>query len=370
MGIKSLLFVGMLTVPFSLQAQQTFGNTLDTLVEARMAERKIPALAVAIIRAGKIDTIKTYGKASIELTVAADADTLFQVASVTKAFTAVAVQMLVAEKKLALDDRLDKFFSDLPLSWGRVTVRQLLQHTSGLPNLSVDQYTMRTFAATWDEALNYLRDKPLEFSPGQQWNYNSTNMMLLDQLIAKISGMSYADFMQAKMFQPLGIQSASFGGVNKVVPNRATHYTWFDFSGDRPRQAEQLQVLDYTLDDIAFAGGGLNISIADFSRWLIALQQEKLISKQQLEALWEPIIFNNGTQHHTPPGAPYSSYGLCWILNSDSDPVWVGGTGGLRSAFAIYPEHALAIAVLTNLQGAGPEAIVTEIGKLFLDAAK
>ena len=341
-------------------------SEVDKLITQAMTQRQIPALALTVIRDGEIEILKAYGHSSIELSTPASTDTVFQIASVTKAFTAVAIQVLATEGKLNLNDSIDLYLDDIPDSWRAVTIKQLLQHTSGLPDIAVDQYTMLTIARSWNEALQLLRNKALEFTPGSQWHYNSTNMLVLDRLINTISEMAYDEFIQRKIFQPLGITSATFGGVSNVVPNRATHYTWFDFSGERPQQAAQLRVLDFSINETAHAGGGLNISIADFSRWLAALLNKEIVDTAHLEALWQPTVFNDGTTYTAPPSSPYTSYGLGWIINSKSNLTWVGGTGGLRSAFAVYPSQNLAIVILTNLQGAGPERIIEGISNLYL----
>ncbi len=352
---------GLAAEPTNIEA------AIDGLITSHMEGRRVPAVSVAVINKGKIEFLKTYGYSSLEPSVPATIDTVYQVASNTKAFTAVAIQVLAETGKLSLNDKLGRYLADIPASWKAVTIRQLLQHTSGIPNLSVDQYTLETLAATWEDAIDLLGDKPLEFEPGSQWQYNSTNMLLLDKLIETVSGLPYVRFMAEHLFNPLNISSATFGGINKKVPNRAIHYTWFDFSGEHPKRAAQRQMLDFAVDPVGYAGGGLNISLRDFALWLAALQKGELIKPESLTELWQPTKLIDGTIYQAPDGAPYTHYGLCWIINNEGKQSWVGGTGGLRSAFAVYPNQDLGIIVLTNLQGAAPEQIVEGIGEILFD---
>ena len=161
---------------------------VDAIVQRLMAKRHIPGVSVAVVKDGKVVLAKGYGLASVELGVPATADTVYQLASVTKTFTATAIMMLAREGKLSLDDRITERLPDLPKAWHDVTVRHLLSHTSGIKSYtSVKDFhksTRKDFARR--EILDLVAKEPLEFKPGEKWNYTNTGYFLLGMLIEKV----------------------------------------------------------------------------------------------------------------------------------------------------------------------------------------
>lgn len=346
-------------------------DPVDAFVRAQMLERRIPGMAIAVIRHGKTEKMGAYGQASLEFDVRVQPSTPFSVASVSKAFTAVAIMTLVEAGQLRLDSPIASHLRDLPPAWHAVTVRQLLSHTSGLPDIQVDDYTTRTIAADPGEALRLLKDRPMEFAPGTQWRYNQTNYMLLGMLIETLSGRSFAQFCNERLFKPFNVQGAVFGDVRTVVTQRATAYTTFRYGSGPPIAMDHLEALNAEMPEMAYPAGGLNISIADFARWLTALLDGRIIAKDSLDALWAPSKLTDGSIYRRPPAATlWQSYGLGWIVGSERPHPFVGGTGGIRVAFFVYPKDDLAVIVLTNLQGSRPEALVDGIARHYLESPR
>lgn len=364
--LTAVFFVLMCVSELSAQPTDkeiTKTERIESFVQEKMHERKIPAVSYAIVKDGKIYDQKAIGYASLELRVVATKDTVYQIASVTKTVTAVAVMHLIEKSHLSLTDKIGTHVAGLPTAWQSVTVRQLLQQTSGIPGMSVDQYTMKTVGTDRSEVLKILSEEPIMFEPGSKWSYNGTNFMLLEMLIENVSGLSYEKYVTDYILK--GLQSTTFGGVQVVVPGRATHYTWFRFGGERPVQASEIEVLDFSLDPVGYGGGGLNISVSDFAQYIALLQRKEIISQSSLEEIWQPIILSDGEKFIQAEGAPYGTYGLGWIIDQNSTYPWVGGTGGLRSSYIWYPNEKLVIIVFTNLQGSGPEAIAHGIADVF-----
>jgi CubicO group peptidase (beta-lactamase class C family) len=319
---------------------QSNAESVDQYVRAQMAERRIPGMAVAVIRKGRIEKIGAYGKASIEFDLPVTTSTPFTVASISKSFTAVAILTLVETGKLRLEDPVSSHLRDLPPAWHGVTVRQLLNHTSGLPDIKVDDYTTATIANTTDEALRLLRDRPMDFAPGASWRYNQTNYMLLGMLIEKLSGQPYAQFVADRLFKPFNLQNAAFGDARAVIARRATTYTPYRYDGPQPTMASGAEALNAEMATMMYPAGGLNISIDDFARWLAALLNGKIISKENLDAMWSPAKLNEGTTYERAESPSlWRSYGLGWVLRSDGPHAFVGGTGGIRAAFFVYPQY-------------------------------
>jgi CubicO group peptidase (beta-lactamase class C family) len=343
-------------------------DPLDAFIRARMAERPIPGVAVAVLKDGQIVRLSTFGTASLEFAIPVTPDTVFNVASVSKSVVGVAVMRLVEDRVLDLDAAVGEYLRQTPQGWRAVTIRQLLTHTSGLPSIDVDAFSTRTRAQTVPAALAILEAMPLESPAGTKWSYNTTNYMLLGMVVEAIGKMRFTEFCRSKLFAPLGLQTATFGDSRTVTKNRATVYTRFRFDTGAPQRIDQSEVLDYSMPHFAYPGAGLNISIRDFATWMLALSQGRVISRARLEEIWEPARFRDGTIYAgTPPSV--TGYGMGWTLNRRAIHPWVGGTGGLRAAFAFYPNDNLAVAVLTNFQGAGPEAIVDGVASLYFDGA-
>ena len=364
----ALIGVSLLAPTTAAQGPTGQRNSIDAFILAEMTRRQIPGLAVAVIRGGQTQEIRVYGMASLEYGTPVRTDTLFSFASATKAFTGVAIMRLVDDGALALDDPIGKHLADLPADWRVVPVRRLLNHTSGLPLIDADRYSMRTRAQTVPSALRLLAGEPLESATGTKWSYNQTNYMLIGMLVERLSGQTFSEFCAARLFRPFGLESIRFGDSRVVIPNRATVYTRFRYDTDPPQGLANLEVLSYETPALNYPAGGLNISAADFAKWLIALEDGKIISRQRVNELWEPATFTDGSKY-TARGSSWPSYGLGWTLNLGARHVKVGGTGGLRAGFALYPNDNLGVIVLTNLQGAGPDALVDGMAALYLGAA-
>ena len=339
---------------------------VDSFVQAKMAERDIPGVGIAVIKGGEIDLVRVYGKASLEFDLPVRPGTPFSVASITKSFTAVAVMMLAEKQLVKLEDRIGAHLPAMPAAWKDVSVRQLLNHTSGLPDVSADDYTTATIAQTHDEAFAVLSARPVDFAPGSAYRYNQTNYMLLGILIASKFGKPFEQAVVEQLFAPLKLREPVFGDARTIVKGRATTYTPYRFGKGRPTQLKHLEILHAEMPAIVYPGGGLNISISDFATWLRALLDERLITQAGLTTLWTTAKLNDGSEYRRPPSPSlWDRYALGWIVGEHDGHRFVGGTGGIRSAFFVYPNDDLAVVVLTNSQSARPESLVQGIANLY-----
>lgn len=274
--------------------------------------------------------------------------------------------MLVESGKLHLDDDIGQYLDGLPTNWRTIPVRRLLNHTSGLPDIAIDQYTTNKIAETTEEALKLLRDRPMDFTPGTDWRYNETNYMLLGMLIEKLSGQSFVQFCTERMFKPFDVKAAVFGDSRAIVKNRATVYTPFRFGKGRPVLLDHLEVLNYEFPPMSYPADGLNISITNFAAWLVALLNGKIITQISLDQIWQPAKLKDGSTPERPATPSiWRRYGLGWVLKLDSSHPMAGGTGGLRAAFFVYPKDKLAVIVLTNGQGTRPESLADDIAHRY-----
>jgi D-alanyl-D-alanine carboxypeptidase len=177
-------------------------DKVDAFIRGRMASDHVPGVSVAVVRNGKVVLARGYGLANVELAVPATPDTVYQLASVTKQFTATAVMMLVEAGKIGLDDKITKYLDGLPTAWGDVRIRQLLSHTSGIKSYTSVPDFFKTARKDYakEEILKLVADAPLDFPPGERWSYSNTGYFLLGMLIEKVTGKAYGAFLHERIF--------------------------------------------------------------------------------------------------------------------------------------------------------------------------
>ena len=212
----------ILLLAINCVAQNGVSTKLDEYMQAEMKAQQIPGVSLAVIKDGQIVLAKGYGLANVEHQVPAKAETIFQSGSMGKQFTATAVMMLMEDGKLAIDDKLNKYFPDAPEAWRNVTIRHLLTHTSGMTDYPSDFDFRRDY--TEDELYHRAKAIPLAFQPGEKWSYSNLGYVMLGILIHKVSGKFYGDFLQERVFKPLEMSTARVISESDIVPNRAAGY--------------------------------------------------------------------------------------------------------------------------------------------------
>lgn len=203
-------------------AAQAATDTIDKFVESEMQKQRIPGLALLIARHGKVVRAQGYGFANLEHQVQVKPETIFQSGSVGKQFTATALIMLVEEGKIRLDEPLSRYFKDAPPAWTQVTVRQLLSHTAGFGDYP-EKFDMRR-DWTEEELLKFIQGTPLAFPPGTMFAYSNMGYVTLGILIHRVSGIFYGDFLQQRIFRPLGMSTTRIINEADIIPNRAAGY--------------------------------------------------------------------------------------------------------------------------------------------------
>jgi len=201
-------------------------DAVDRYLDSQLKQRQIPGVSLAVVRNGKLEKAAGYGFADLENNVAATERTVYQWASVSKQFTAECIMMLVQDGKLRLDDPVSKHYASAPETWSKVTIRHLLNHTSGIKSYTSIPNFFATIRKDYkpDELIGLVRDLPLEFEPGEKWSYNNSGYYLLGLVIEKVSGKSYGDFLAARIFGPLQMMTARINDQFALITNRATGY--------------------------------------------------------------------------------------------------------------------------------------------------
>jgi CubicO group peptidase (beta-lactamase class C family) len=271
-------------------------DAVDDYVRSQMRTRHIPGVSLAIVRDGKIIKAQGYGVANLELNVPATNTTVYEIGSNTKQFTAAAIMMLVEEGKVQLEDKIAKYFPDAPETWNRITIRHLLTHTSGIQNhVAVPGYlnifktsiTSETTPAR-EELLRMFFKLPLEFQPGETWAYDNTGYYLLGIVIEKASGKTYWQFLEERIFKPLGMAATRNTEPTPLVPNRASGYKWVkDHFENRPILAPF----------VAFSAGSILSTVEDMAKWDAALYTEKLLKRSSLDQIWTAATTKTERNH-------------------------------------------------------------------------
>ena len=339
--------------PFTADAQSTATTAaVSEYVKAEMQRQHIPGLSLLVAKGGKIVRAEEFGLANVELQVPVKPETIFQSGSVGKQFTATAVMMLVEEGKIGLDDPLTKFFANAPATWKEVTVRELLSHTAGFGDYPKD-FDMRK-DWTEDEELKLIESIPLAYPPGTKWEYSNFGYVTLGILIHRVTGEFYGDFLQQRIFQPLGMQSTRIISEADIIPNRSSGYRLVN--GELKNQEWVSPVVNTTAD------GSLYFSVLDLAKWDAALYTEKLLKRSSLDLMWTPVKLKNGQVNK-------GDYGFGWVITQRAGHRCIlhdGSWQGFETAIARYVDDQLTVVALTNLAGADPEKITKHVAEMYL----
>lgn len=356
---------------FAATPMQAHADTIDDYLRAEMQKRRIPGMAVAVLRDNKLIKEGTYGVASIEHNVATRADTVYPLASMTKTFTASAIMLLVQDGRITLDDSITKILPQLPAAWSGVTLRHCLSHTSGLPDAITDDVNIITISGDRDVLLQELEKLPLQ-PAGEKSVYNQTGYMLLGMVIEKISGMPYEQFLQTRLFQPMGITGAKFGDAWSIIPGRSDLYTSLDITKDHSKLemkngrpvVMQDKIYHYGakfMPDHMAPAGLLNGNIHDLVNFEQGLASGKFIKPALIKEMSTPYKLRNGQN---------GDFGLGFMFMPFGKQPAISYGGGAATWRVHLPEKRLTVVVLTNLQGAQPHALAGGIAALYDDAAK
>ncbi len=341
-----LLFAYTLLTNFVLYGQDRAAQ-FDSIFSRLFSEQKFTG-NVLIAENGQPIFQKSYGKAFREKGLDLNKESVFELASVSKQFTAMGIMILKKQGKLGYTDSLRKFFPALP--YHNISIRQLLNHTSGLPDymdLAKDHWDNKKIM-TNVMMIQLLADKKpaVRFTPGEKWEYSNTGYALLGSIIEKVSGLSFKDFMAQHIYQPLGMNRTQVYHKrmeNRVIDNYAYGYVKDDSLGYiMADSSAEVAPLVYSLDGI-FGDGITNSTTSDLLKWDQALYTEKLVSKQMMQEAFTPAPLNNGKTFN---------YGFGWLLAESKDfgsyMMHSGGWPGYVTWMERHPQTNKTIILLAN----------------------
>lgn len=348
-------FSRSLSVQSSTSSKKRLDTQVDNYIQQQILRYKIPGLSLAVVRKGRVLKLTGYGVANVEFDVTADSNTVYQLFSVSKVFAGVAAMKLVEEGKLSLDTPVTDIISSLPREWGAIHIRHLLTHTSGLPELSANPRFAclpddKKKRITPEEEIAFLSELPLKFQPGEKWSYHLSGYHLLGFIVQRLTKKSYATFLEERIFAPLGMASTEFGGTEAGIIKRRSSTSY-------SRQTGQLTGWIYPFSARDYPAAGLNSSVQDLAKFLMALDGNKILTEASREEMWAPVELNNGTE---------KPYGLGWTVDEHKGRKVVGHEGGGAIWLAHFPSEQLSVVVLCNLNGARADDIQYGIADLYL----
>ena len=302
--------------------------------------------AVLVVKGNDTLLDQGYGLADLEWNIPNVPDTRFRLGSLTKQFTATLVLLLQQDGRLRIEDPVSKYLPDTPKAWEKITLANLLGHTSGIPNFTSDKEfpTWCTNPHTHAEEIAFFRDKPLAFEPGGQYAYSNSNYEVLGTVIEKVSGQEYGDLLRTRLFEPLGMRSSGLDTDELVLPKRAQGYL---------RSKDVLLHARSESMTVPWAAGSVYSTTADLLRWERGLFGGQVLKAASLQAM-------------TTAGK--GDYGLGVEITHHNGVTVVehaGGIEGFNTQLSYVPEEQITVAVLSNVNGAAPIAM----GAQLLDVA-
>jgi D-alanyl-D-alanine carboxypeptidase len=334
-------------VLLSLVATAARTDRIDDYVRERMKELSLPSVSMAVVEDGKVTKITSYGLADVARGTRAAPETVYKIGSVSKQFLATAIMLLVQDGRLKVDDPVSRYLEGTPPAWQPITIRHLLTHTSGIVRESpaFDPHAVKSDA----EVIKAAYDLPLRFTPGAKWEYCNVGYFALAEIITKVSGQPWTQFMRERVFKPAGMMVTAPTNVTPTLPHRALGYA----GKDNQKPAE---------DWVALRPSGAFLStVGDLAKWDALLYTTKLLTEASRREMWTPVRLNDGTT---------ANYGFGWQVETRKNGQHVvshgGSLPGFRSHFARFVDERVTVIVLTNGDDSDAGGIANGIANIYL----
>ncbi|MDP5150883.1 serine hydrolase domain-containing protein [Rheinheimera baltica] len=345
----------LLTELQAATAQKNAAEKVDQYL-ARWASTTLPGLAVAVVKDGELVYSKGVGLANLEYGIPITPDTVFEVASISKQFTAFSILLLADEGRLSIDDEITKYLPELSDLGHKITLRQLLHHTSGLRQqgvlLEIAGWQSDDIA-TQAQALKLLSmQKDLNFTPGEMFEYSNSGYFLLAEIVSRVSGQSFAEFTQNRIFKPLGMTNSAFpANYRAVIKNKAYSY----------RRTINGFAKSVLLSDMV-GSTGLTTTVKDLAKWAVNFEQPKVGNLAVIQQMKTPNVFNNGETINY-------AFGQVIDKHRGIEAMGHGGTiAGYRTFLLRMPGEKLSVVVLANMPYLNPLNIAYDIADFYLSA--
>jgi CubicO group peptidase (beta-lactamase class C family) len=349
-----ILILGMtaLSNTQAVERPQVTQDRMNEVITKVMQEKHIPGLSIAVSMPGGKIIEKSYGLANVEYNQPVETDSIFEIGSISKTFTAVGIMMLQEEGKLSVNDRITKYFPQYP-GWNGITLKHLLQHTSGVKDVTEVEPFKSNQWKDWtpQDVVAGIAGEPLDFEPGQKAKYSNTGCIILGLVIEKITGISYGDFLTVKIMKPLGMAHTTLGSNSDLIPKRVSGYAY----------AVGLKNAEYASLLLPYASGGILSTPSDLIKLAKVFRGEALLREKSIREMFGPAHLNNGTRYETSnPGLKITfGYSLdSIVLKEMIIPAKTGGISGFNSFFAYFPESQTMVAITANLNNSLQELLI------------
>jgi len=350
----------------SIASAQVSSRQIDAIF-ATLRSSQAPGAAVLVVRNGKTAFRHGYGVTDLRSHGPIDAKTNFRLASFTKQFTAAAVMLLARDGKLHYDDPLTNFFSGFPPYGRGITVRNLLNHTSGLEDYG--ELYMKQYPHTPPEKVPQILDAGVlklleqrtsgEFPPGTKWEYSNSGYAMLAMIVEIASGQRFGEFLHERIFVPLKMKDTlAYEAGKNEVPHRAYGHT---------RQGDGWHETDQSPTSAVLGDGGVYSSVEDLAKWDRALREHTLLTEAEMQPALTPVEPSGGPAKFEDGRTIH--YGFGWFLDPHQGHRRMshdGGTMGFRTTIQRFPEDRLTVIVLANRVDVNPEELALKVADLYL----
>jgi len=324
----------LVTLTLACQAKSTSKQFDELLNESFPSDG--PGGVVLVVKEGNTIYRKAFGLANLELNVEMKPEHIFRIGSITKQFTAAAILQLVEAGKINLDADITEYINDYPTHGHSITVKHLLNHTSGIKSYTgMTKWNRETRKKDFTpiELIDYFKSEPMDFAPGEQFKYNNSGYVLLGHLIEQVSGKTYTNYIQSHIFKPLNMNSSFYGSTSRIIKNRVSGYNKTD---------GQYINADYLSMTQPYAGGALLSTADDINTWYQAMMNDQVITQKSRVMAHQMSVLNSGKK---------IDYGFGWrIKNIQGSPMIEhgGGINGFLSTSLFLPEESIFVVVLSN----------------------
>lgn len=326
---------------------------IEQMIQEELRKNGAPGAAVAIEQDGKVVFAKGFGYADVENKVPFTAQTVSRIGSISKTFTALALMQLVEQGKVKLDDEVQVYVPSFPKKSAPITLRQLLGHQGGIRHYRGDEMLSAKHYDSVEAALAIFKDDPLIAEPGTKYSYTTYGYNLLSRVVEAASGMSFGDYLQQRIFTPLGLKQTYLDDPGTLIPQRARYYT-------KP-QTGPLRNAPAVDQSNKWGGGGLVSTVEDLLRYAASYDAASLLKADMIKLMFTP--------QNTRDGKP-TTYGLGWTNTLEDGRRRIehtGGSVGATSALALYPEQRTKIVVLVNNDFFTGPALRTRVAKILFE---
>jgi D-alanyl-D-alanine carboxypeptidase len=315
-------------VLLSLAAAGAAADQVDDYVKAQMKAFALPGVSLVILEDGKIIKTGAYGVADVARGTPVAPETVFKIGSVSKQFIATGIMLLAQDGRLKVDDPISKYLDGTPPAWQPITIRHLLTHTGGIVRESPAFDPMK---AQSDAALiKAAYPEPLRFAPGTKWEYCNVGYFALAEIITRVSGRPWQQFMSERVFKPAGMMATAPTNVTPTLPHRALGYD----GKDNQKQADEW---------IALRPSGAFLStVGDIAKWDALLYKDTILTEATRREMWTPVRLNDGATH---------PYGFGWhtTVKDGRHVVWHGGSlPGFTAYYGRFLDDRMSVVLLTN----------------------